>query len=464
MLGKNRFASSCWVSFALLVLVCPVSGCNRASQTVEQTVEQTAGGTSESTNDRSVGIVPPAEGQAIVLRERSAKLDASNRDETDLQTQQNALTEFSTDDLASLVRTIDSKTTNSNAKRQAAIQLANHLDDYEQFVVPLSHLMLENDRELMRVANRIFMKLGVKSLAALEDQLDIDTNVNHFSQYCSVINAIGDPCVTAKQRLVDVLSTETSDPEKLNPKRIAATYGLTGFSDGSAAAIPHIMADLKHNDMNVTLFACRLIIKTGSQAEAAVPSLNELVENGVLSQRSFAVWALASIGETAEFDPLPVVQKSLSAFNVVERERALIASGLLGERSKMMEPKVREWMNAFDSNLEGQAAVTLWQITGESDEALEHLVKLSRDSVEFELNGLLLIEQLGKEAAPALDFLWERTKHANLSIRLAAFDAIAAIGPAAAPVADKIRELQNQSTVDPLTRMVAGQVLQKISE
>jgi HEAT repeat protein len=364
---------------------------------------------------------------------------------------QESATDTRDKELERLIRILETSRDN-RARADASARLADFEDQYAKFVKPLSAMLVERDEVLSRTAVRMFQRLGKKAVDALDP--DFSGDLSHLRLVCSAINAVGDSCESYIPALLEILKTEDDVF-----RRTAATFALTGFSKGCPEAIDDLLRDLDHEDMNVTLFAMRLIIKTGSEARPAIPRLVNLLENGVPSQRGYAIWSLAAIGPTEEFDTVATVGTMLNRFTVSERERALIAAGLLGEAAREHVPKIREMMNATLTNIEGQAAIALWQITGEAEASIQRLIELSRDSIDYEITGLKLIAEMGEAAAPAIDLLLKRLDSGDPSLQVAALDALRAIGKAAQPHAARIRTLM-QETSDPLVKLAARQVLE----
>lgn len=340
------------------------------------------------------------------------------------------------------------------AKATAAVKLADHQDQYQVFAEPLAGLLLERDRVLNDIAKRIFKDLGKKGVEALNP--DFDGDIDHLRMVCSVIHAVGDDCGEYTPQLINILKT-SDDPSR----RTAATYALTGFSNGNPEAIDLVIPDLDNPDMNVTLFAMRLIIKTGPQAKQAAPKLIELYNDGVPSQRGYATWSLAAIAPVEGFDATEAAAKMLNRFTVSERERGLIATGLLGKTAKSSLEKVKEMMANNQTNIEGQAAVTYWQITGDGDTAAQRLIELMNTDNFYEITGLELIAKMGPAAEPALDLLLEKLKAADGSTRVLALDAIQAIGPAASVHRAEIKKISEEDS-DPLVRLTARRLLQTL--
>ncbi|MGI9519089.1 MAG: HEAT repeat domain-containing protein [Pirellulaceae bacterium] len=352
-----------------------------------------------------------------------------------------------------LVKLLESGT--NDEKILAAALLVDHSERLDEFIEPLLALFAVRDDAVVDTVKRVVFWLGPDVVAIMDEELDA-TNLDQLRQQCSAINAIGDPAATFEPQLLEILDTST-DPRT----RTAATFALTGFSRGCPEAIEKILVDLEHPDMNTKLFACRLIIKTGPEATQAVPALVELLDNGNISERSYAAWSLGAIGPTNQFDTIQALIEMLDRFNVIERERALIGLGLLGEESAAAEAKTRLLMAEDGTNLEGQAAVTLWQITGDAEEPVARLVELSK-GIDFEVKGLQLLGDMGPAAADAMDFLIERANSEDEAIQVYALDTIAKIGPAANEHHEAIQALTEDE--DPVVRLAARMTLRKITD
>jgi hypothetical protein len=326
-------------------------------------------------------------------------------------------------------------------KEIAAAWLVEYPDRVCDFVEPLSRLFIQNDDSLQRIAKQVFRHFGHDAVSALEPMFHPEANQTaadnaKWRQVCGAIDAIGEPArSTFESRLLDVLDTSTD----VNV-RVPAIYALTGMDNGCPEAIARILVDLQHENFNVSLTVCRLIIETGPAAAAAVPDLKKLFADGNLSQRTYAIWALAAIGPSEEYDPLNDIRPLLGKYTLVERERALKSIGLLGSHAAEFEPKVREIMGTPHSNLEAMAAFVLWQITGDATDVVPRLVELAQTN-EFEFSALEYLEQMGPDAVTATGFLLERTKSDDFSLRAKAVDALSSINPQSPDVTQRLNEL-----------------------
>ena len=113
------------------------------------------------------------------------------------------------------------------------------------------------------------------------------------------------------------------------------------------------------------------------------------------------------------------------------------------------------------TNIEGQAAVTYWRITGDGDTAARRLIELTKNDMYYEINGLKLIAELGPAAEPALELLLEKLKSPDSSTRVLALDAIQAIGTAASIHRPEIEKVAEEDG-DPIVRLTARQLLKTL--
>lgn len=334
----------------------------------------------------------------------------------------------------------------------ATALLVEYPDRVDEFAEPVGRFFIQPDESLQRVARRLFDYTGKSTLPAVEKMFPAHQNRSReenarWRTACSLIHVLGEVAREPfEPRLLELLDSST-DPNL----RIPVIYALNGFRHGSPQAIEKVLPELRDEDFNISLTVCRLAIQTGPGAEAAVDDLRDLLANGNLSQRTFAAWALGSIGPVEGYDPLPELTAMLDRYTLAERERALAGIGLLGEHAAGLAPRVRELMNGHKTNLEPRAAFVLWQITGEADDSLARLQELGGQP-DSEIPALDFLQQMGPAAAPAVQWLVERSQASDYSIRVGAVEALGAVGddPRAAA---RIAEMQ--SDPHPVVRLSA---------
>ncbi len=328
-------------------------------------------------------------------------------------------------------------------REQAAAMLIEYPGRIADFAEPLAALFVIHDESLNRVADSVFRYLGEDTIDAIDTMYHPEKNATStdnekWRKVCGSIRAVGEPArARFEPRLLKLLD-ESNDTNLRAP----AILALTGFDGGSPKAIEKILVDLAHEDFNVTLVALRLVIKTGANAHAALEPVRKLFDDGNLSQRSLASTALGAMGPVDEYDPLKDLTPLLDVFYLVVRERSLTGIGLLGPHAATVEPKVREMMMETNSNLEARGTFVLWQITGNTSDTVPRLIELSKVP-DFEIAALQFMGEMGSAAVDAVDYLCERSKNIDPSIRCESIVALARISPNSDLVKRRFDELRN---------------------
>ena len=312
----------------------------------------------------------------------------------------------------------DLKSGSSEKLISAAAELAiEHPDRFDEYAQPFAELLLSSDRLVRDTIEAAFQLQANTAVEYIKPWIETD-DIEKFRWGCSVVHAVGDPAVRYRESLGKQLK---SDDRRFV---MAALYALESFSDGAPDSVGDIIPLLDIDDFQRTVFACRVIIQTGSAAKSAVPALKELLENGNVSHRSLAAWALGAIGQTDDFDTLAVLQDMLDNFTVVEKERALMGLGLIGADAKPAVDKVRELMKT-GSGVATQAALTLWQIEGSTaaEEASARLIELSK-TTDFEITALNLLARIQPPTTDSIDRFKKLLKSPDESVRETAARAI----------------------------------------
>jgi hypothetical protein len=352
-------------------------------------------------------------------------------------------------DFESLIKTLrDPKI--RDKEREVAF-LAEYLDRSDEFVEPLSALLIVKNEVNERTARAVFRLLGKNAVAPIEkmfepEKQDTEEGNARWRMACSAINATGEPARDAfESRLIEVLE-KSSDPNA----RIPAVYALAGFDGGSPGAIEKALPDLEHPDFNVTLQVIRLIDKTGPGATVALDRVKKMFVEGNLNQRTWSAIALASIGPAARYNPYPEIRPLLDEFFLVKKERGLQAIGKLGSAAVEAEPRVREMMADDGSNTEAIAAFVLWQITGKSEEAIARLQETAA-TTELKLVSYQYLGDMGPAAEAAIPFLIEESRSGDYSIVVACVESLARIDRDNPEVDKRLAELESHP--DPVVRL-----------
>lgn len=338
-------------------------------------------------------------------------------------------------------------------REQAAAMLVEYPKRIEDFANPLAELFVEPDASLNRVAESVFKYIGKDAIPSVEAMYHPERHATaadnkEWRKVCGAIAAIGEAGRETFEPKLLTLLDESTDPNLRTP----AILALTGFDGGSPKAISKIQVDFENENFNVTLVALRLVIKTGPAAHEALEPVRKLFTDGNLSQRTIASIALGALGKIGDYDPLPDLQPLLDQYYLAVRERSLTGVGLLGPKAASLEPRVREMMMDTDSNLEALGAFVLWQITGNTIETVPRLIELSKQ-LDFEIAAIKFLGEMGGDAEDAIEYLCDRSRNIDYSVRNESIAALAKINPDAPSVKTRIDELRNDP--HPVVRLTA---------
>jgi HEAT repeat protein len=254
---------------------------------------------------------------------------------------------------------------------------------------------------------------------------------------------------------------ENLDHEERN-FRLATLHALRSL-DGKdlLPLLDPVIKALDDSDFNVQLSACRVIIKMGADAKKAGPRLVQLMQQGILSSRSWASIALGAIGPHEEYDVVQLLVDRLGMFYVFDRERALQGLAYLGANANAALPQVEKLMNSPEKSVQHIAARTYWKITGQAEPAVKVLITLV-PRMEYGVDAMDILAEMGTEAASAVPELVKQLKSDEVHSREAAVYALAAIGAPAAVALKPLKELLSDK--DLLVRAAAEKAINTIEQ
>ena len=208
-------------------------------------------------------------------------------------------------------------------------------------------------------------------------------------------------------------------------------------------------------DFNMQCMACRVLEKLGPDALDAEEALLNLLEEGNISTKGWAAICLGAIGPTAsDVDISELLHGKLKTSRVAsEYERLLIAFAHLGPEGAEALDTIRGIAGQHqDSSVKSAAAFAIWQIAGDSDEALTTLRKMIAEN-ESSIVPIETVGRLGEQGLPLLDELIGSLSGHSPAIREAAVVAIGNMGPAAKRALPAVTKLLEDS--DPLVKGAA---------
>lgn len=273
--------------------------------------------------------------------------------------------------------------------------------------------------------------IGHDALQPLVDAIPESDRVTYYG-ITAAISEMGEAAGETAPTFIEILRT---GPEN---RRWATMFTLSKLGDAAQPAIPDFIQNLDHENFNLQCIACRALAKHGAKSADAVPRLLKLTEKGILSSKTHAAMCLAAIGPREGVDLIALLKKMIQENNAFSQERGMIALGRLGEHAKDTGPFIEEMIAKPDFSQKPEAARTLWQVTGNSERALEILKSLIDDPT-YQSRVFQALADMGPAASAMADELGNRLETDDQSARLILLDILANMGPVAKSQLPKIQ-------------------------
>ena len=335
---------------------------------------------------------------------------------------------------------------------EAIFALGNNPGELKKTVPCLAKLTMDRDDVVQIASASALQTIGEPAVEHFKKFVDSEMVVE-IKFASSAIRAIGPACDVY---LPQVQRWLASDDTKVKTCGVFALQGM-----GREAALDSMpgLIDCLHSDhsasFNLQCMACRVLEKLGPDALDAEEALLKLLEEGNISTKGWAAICLGAIGPTAsDVDISELLHGKLKTSRVAsEYERLLIAFAHLGPEGAEALGTIREIADQHrDSSVKSAAAFAVWQIAGDSEEALGTL----RGMITQDETAIMPIEtvgRLGEQGLPLLDELIGSLDGHSPAIREAAVVAIGNMGPAAKRALPAVTKLLEDS--DPLVKGAA---------
>ena len=324
-------------------------------------------------------------------------------------------------------------------------------------VVPVLADATFDQNELVRAAGEVgIRRVGKEAVPVLSSMVDEgNRKAEEFAPICGSVRVLGVDAVEMFPVFQKALNAEDGPTQKM------ALFALQNMGDINEQALDRLIELLESKDLNVQIGVCRILEQLGPKADPAIDKLMNEFENGSVSSRSWAAIVLGAIGESNKYDILELLTERLDAFTLVDKQRAMIGLGNMGAKAKSAIGKVRELMNDPSKSCQPQAAVTLWQITGKSDESLKVLKELL-PTIDYKQTVLEKLATMGPVAAPLTSDIAENLSSEDVGVRELASMALGKIGPGAKSALPKLRVLLNDE--DALLRQSVADAIAAIEK
>ncbi len=241
-------------------------------------------------------------------------------------------------------------------------------------------------------------------------------------------------------------------------------YGVFALQDMGPSATPAVEAldsVISALDFNAQIMACKTVVGIGRAAAPMVANLVEIYEKGIPSARSWAGIALGAIGPVAGFDTAQLLGSRITAFNHVEKTRALQGLALMGDEAESQQQIIETAMLDPKGRVRPQAAYAYYRVTGETQRPVQTLVEMLTKR-DYRGEALTHLGKMGTDAQSAIPQLIELLKHENVAIRESAVLTLGNMGAAAAHEILAIQQLA--SDPDPLLRQAVQEAVDAIQK
>ena len=322
-------------------------------------------------------------------------------------------------------------------------------------VVPILARATSDRDELVRAAGEVGIeRLGQVAVPVLVSMLDEGyLKSKDFASVCGAVRILGAEAVELFPEFQKALNSDEGSTQKM------AMFAMQSLGDENMKAMDRLIELLDSSDLNVQISVCRVLEQLGPKAAPAIDKLVEVYDNGTVSARSWTAIVLGAIGESEKHDILGLLTKRLSAFTVVEKQRAMIGLGHMGEKAQPAVEEVTRLMMDPSKSCQPQAAVTLWQITGSPDVSLKVLKELL-PTIDYKQTVLEQIATMGPVAAPLTSEIAKELGSDDVATRELAAVALGKIGPGAKRAVPLLKKLLNDD--DALLRQAVADAISAI--
>ncbi|MHB8970875.1 MAG: HEAT repeat domain-containing protein [Pirellulaceae bacterium] len=237
------------------------------------------------------------------------------------------------------------------------------------------------------------------------------------------------------------------------PVHIAACQELAKLGVKAHAAIPQLIKALKADDAELQRNAALALAQMG---EAAAPAVTALAENLTAKDskvRAYSAHALGEIGPAAR----AATEALIAAFTDADPTVRRVARHALHAVDPPKEVALPLFVKMLTTASPADAAAAVATLAEAGESAVPNLM-LALDDKDAAYWACLALSEIGPKAAPAVPKLGALLDSEEPEVRLQALVALAAIGAASRPLADKIAVRLNEDA-EPGVRYAAAYAL-----
>ena len=342
---------------------------------------------------------------------------------------------------------------------EALLTLATRGEELDRVVPLLAHASINMTGLVQSAGQAGIERLGGAATEHLKPLFDSGERSDYLAA-CSAMRFIGKD---AKQLLPQATKALDGDDRTM---KMAGLFALSNMGEEAVPYLPQIRKLLDDDDMNNRIWALRVIESLGPAASDLGKKVLTMMKEDVVSARGRAAIALGAIGLSEEYDVVTELKQKLNAFTQIEKERALIGLGYLGEKAKAAVPEIEELMTTPSRNCTVPAATARWRITGDHQMSVNTLLK-RMDNISDRTNAVQELEKFGPLAADAVQPLIDLLKSQdpividNEALRESAIITLGSIGAKAKSAIPVLKDVA-QNSKDALMRYSANESIEAI--
>jgi len=311
-------------------------------------------------------------------------------------------------------------------------------DQLQRRVELLGKASASSNKSVQSICMLSIRRMGEASKPAIRNMFE-STNSQTVRESCGVVRALGEDGDEFAPQILELLK---SDDRR---DRHAALYGIQDMSpEAILPGLTEVIKELDDRNFNTQCQACFVLKRLGRSAAPATERLVQLLQEGNPSSRSRASEALGAIGPVEGFDIPELIGKQLESYAYLEKARGLTAVGLLGADGKTPEnmARVQRLLDNPNLNCVPEAALAMYQLTGEKDMSLRKLKDLLQNR-NSRLSALECLGAMGADASEAVSSVMQHLDDKEPAVCETAILTLKNIGPTADEALPRLQKMLN---------------------
>ena len=288
------------------------------------------------------------------------------------------------------------KSEDEKLRIEALLELGRHPEHLPKSLEGIYPSLMQPNEVVRFAAENAVRALGKNMIPDLQPLL-VAEDPKKYYEGCVYLTILGLEGREYIPRLVEKLDSESF------ADRMSTLFALDAMGKEAAPAYDKLvkLLDVPDSQFNIQVRVCHIFRNLGDVAKPAIPRLMKLADEGVPSARTAAYVTLGMLGPSLDHDIVGLLTKRLDTFYLLDKERALIGLGYLGDNAKPALEKIEGLMRDPEKSCQAEAAYAYWKISGESEKPLRTLEQCL-DSYDFRLTA---VERAGDMGAVAVSLL-----------------------------------------------------------